>query len=289
MLYTTSVMKTAVSPLTVSLILPVLNHEPRLEEVLGDIKSVFGTQQPEVLLVYDVTRPELLDAVRAEQRNLEERFGVRCVTRIEQRGFGGALRAGFEASTGDVIVPVMADCSDDISSIPRMVEKIEAGADVVSGSRYADGGGIVGDTVKQRLSRLYSVIMGTISTVSTQDVSNGFKAFRREVWENIPNDSVWFDMSVEMTVKAAARGYRISQVPTVWTNRSEGKSAFSMMGEFPRYSRWIFYAARHSPSRPFIFGVTVGAGTVLLLSRSLKVLAGGSNSNSRGPDGTGPA
>jgi len=285
-------MKTETSTISVSLILPVLNHEPRLEEVLHDIKSVFGERQPEVLVVYDVTKPELLDAVRSEQRDLEERFGVRCVTRIDQRGFGGALRAGFEASLGDVIVPVMADCSDDISSIPRMVEKIAAGtADVVSGSRYAAGGGIVGDTVKQRLSRLFSVIMGTVSTISTQDVSNGFKAYRREVWENIRNDSVWFDMSVEMTVKAAARGYRISQVPTVWTNRSEGKSAFSMMGEFPRYSRWIFYAARHSPSRPFFFGVTVGAGTTLLLSRTLSALGGGrgANSNSRGPDGTGPA
>ena len=285
-------MKTETPTISVSLILPVLNHEPRLEEVLHDIKSVFSDRHPEVLVVYDVTKPELLDAVRSEQRDLEERFGVRCVTRIDQRGFGGALRAGFEASTGDVIIPVMADCSDDISSIPRMVEKIAAGtADVVSGSRYAAGGGIVGDTVKQRLSRLFSVIMGTVSTISTQDVSNGFKAYRREVWENIRNDSVWFDMSVEMTVKAAAQGYRISQVPTVWTNRSEGKSAFSMMGEFPRYSRWIFYAARHSPSRPFIFGVTVGAGTTLLLSKTLSALGGSrsANSNSRGPDGTGPA
>jgi dolichol-phosphate mannosyltransferase len=285
-------MKTAVSPVTISLILPVLNHEPRLEEVLRDIQSVFADRQPpEVLVVYDVTMPEILDAVRAEERDLEERYGIRCVTRINERGFGGALRAGFEASTGDVIVPVMGDCSDDISSIPSMVEKIAAGAaDVVSGSRYAQGGGIVGDTVKQRLSRLFSVIMCTVSTVSTQDVSNGFKAYRREVWEDIPNDSVWFDMSVEMTVKAAARGYRISQVPTVWTNRSAGKSAFSMMGEFPRYSRWILYAARHSPSRPFIFGVTVGAGTALLLSRTLSALGGGrsSHSNSRGPNSGGP-
>jgi dolichol-phosphate mannosyltransferase len=281
-------MRTAVSPVTISLILPVLNHEPRLDEVLRDIQSVFADrQQPEVLVVYDVTKPEILDAVRAEQRDLEERYGIRCVTRINERGFGGALRAGFEASTGDVIVPVMADRSDNIPSIPRMVEKIAKGtADVVSGSRYARGGGIVGDTLKQRLSRLFSVIMGTVSTVSTQDVSNSFKAYRREVWENIPNETVWFDISVEMTVKAAARGYRISQVPTVWTNRSAGKSAFSMMGEFPRYSRWILYAARHSPSRPFFFGVTVGAGTVLLLSRTLSALGGGRNShsNSRGPD-----
>jgi glycosyltransferase involved in cell wall biosynthesis len=281
-------MKTAVSPLTISLILPVLNHEPRLEQVLRDIQTVFSDrQQPEVLVVYDVTKPGILDAVRAEQHDLEERYGIRSVTRINERGFGGALRAGFEASTGDVIVPVMGDCSDDISSIPRMVEKIVEGtADVVSGSRYAQGGGIVGDTPKQRLSRLFSIIMGTVSTISTQDVSNGFKAYRREVWENIKNDSVWFDMSVEMTVKAAAHGYRITQVPTVWTNRNAGKSAFSMMGEFPRYSRWIFYAARHSPSRPFFFGVTVGAGTALLLSRTLSSRSGdrSSHSNSRGPN-----
>jgi dolichol-phosphate mannosyltransferase len=263
-----------------SLILPVYNHEERLTEVLDDIRDTLSDRNYEIIVVYDVTKPEMLDSVKAEQKRLQKEYGVRPVTRLNQRGFGSALRYGFEASRGDVVIPIMADRSDDIGAIPRMLERIEAGADIVGGCRYMDGGGIIGDTPKQRLSRLYSFLMGTISSVQARDVSNGFKAFRREVWEQVQNDSPWFDMSVEMTVKAAELGYSIDQVPTVWTNRSEGQSQFSMLAEFPRYSRWLLYAARRVPSRSFIFGLTLGAGSALLASGMLSVLARGGNSKS---------
>ncbi len=263
-----------------SLILPVYNHEERLTEVLDDIRSTMDGREYEIIVVFDVSSPDLLDSVQAEQEQLQKQYGARSVTRLNERGFGSALRAGFEASRGEIIIPIMADCSDDIAAIPRMLEGISAGADIVGGCRYMPGGGIVGDTPKQKLSRLYSLLMGTVSSVSARDVSNGFKAFRREVWETVQNDSPWFDMSVEMTVKAAERGYRIAQVPTVWTNRSAGRSQFSMLAEFPRYSRWLFYAARHVPSRSFIFGVTLGASSAFLIGRALSALAGGRNSRS---------
>src|SRR3990172_7732160 len=120
----------------VSLILPVLNHEDRLEEVLRDIRSNLASLDPEVIVVYDVTRPELLEDVRAEQEALAERYGIRSVTRLNERGFGSALRAGFQVSTGAAVLPVMADCSDDIAAIPRMLAEIEAGADIAVGCRY---------------------------------------------------------------------------------------------------------------------------------------------------------
>lgn len=263
----------AAAPTAVSLILPVYNHEETLTQVLDDIRAVMGAREYETIVVYDVSGEDMLEPVKAEQERLKKDYRVRSVTRLNQRGFGSALRAGFEASRGEIVIPIMADRSDDIAAIPRMIEGIEAGADVVGGCRYMPGGGIVGDTPKQRLSHLYSLIMGTVSSVSIQDVSNGFKAYRRKVWESVQNDSPWFDMSVEMTVKAAQQGYRIEQVPTVWTNRTVGRSQFSMLAEFPRYSRWLFYAARHVPSLPFIFGLTLGAGTAFLFGRTVSAQA----------------
>jgi dolichol-phosphate mannosyltransferase len=241
-------MKTAAPSLTISLIIPVLNHEPRLEDVLRQIQSVLG-DRPEVVLVYDVTRP---DSVNAEQADLEGRYGVHYLTRTDRRGFGSALRAGFEASSSDVIIPIMGDCSDDIQAIPRMLERIEAGADLVAGARYIPGGAIVGDTAKQQISRAYSRITKAVSSIACDDVSNSFRAYRRTVWERIDNDANSFDISVEMTVKAAARGYRLAQVPAVWTNRAAGRSQFSMAKELPNYGRWLLYAAKHTPSRPLL-------------------------------------
>jgi len=255
------------SPKTVSLILPVLNREERLPEVLAEIRSKLANLngEVEIVVVYDVTKPEMLAAVKREQQNLQERFGIRAVTRVDQRGFGSALRAGFEASSGQVIVPIMADCSDDIGVIPQMLAKIDEGAGVVAGSRYMPGGAIVGDTPKQRLSRLYSVVMRSISRVRCEDVSNSFKAYRREVWETIPNEATSFDISVEMTVKAAAAGFPVAQVPAVWTNRQAGSSSFRMLREFRNYSRWYIYAARHLPSRFFLLGAILALPSMFLV------------------------
>ena len=249
----------------VSLILPVLNHEDRLEEVLRDIRTNLASLEPEVIVVYDVTRSELLEEVRAEQAALAERYGVRSVTRTDERGFGSALRAGFEVSSGDAFLPVMADCSDDLAAIPRMLGELEGGADIAVGCRYMPGGGIVGDDLKQRLSRLYSVVMGASSSLRCRDVSNSFKVYRREVWDKINNEANSFDVSVEMTVKAAAAGYRIAEVPAVWTNRQAGRSRFSMLGELPNYGRWLLYAAARLPSRSFLVAVTVGVAASLAL------------------------
>lgn len=240
-------MDSAANPLTVSLIVPVLNQEPRLEDVLREIAALPAAINPEVLVVYDVTRPELMDAVRAEQRRIEQKYGARCLTRTSERGFGSAIRAGFEASHGDVIIPIMGDCSDDIAAIPRMLDKVRSGADLVAGSRYMPGGAIIGDTAKQQISRFYSKIMGLVSAVGCSDVSNSFRAYRREIWETIPNEANSFDISVEMTVKAAKAGFRIDQVPAVWTNRAAGQSSFGMLKELRNYNRWLLYAARHKP------------------------------------------
>lgn len=256
---------------TVSLIVPVLNHEPRLEDVLRDIASLPADTSPDVLVVYDVTRPELMEAIEAEQRDLEERFGVRCLTRVNQRGFGSALRQGFGQARGDVIIPIMGDCSDDIAAIPRMLERVREGADLVAGSRYMPGGRIVGDTPKQQISRLYSRIMRTVSRVSCDDVSNSFRAYRRIIWETIQNEAESFDISVEMTVKAAAAGYRIEQVAAVWTNRAAGQSSFRMAKELPNYSRWLFFAATHAPRRSTLIAAPlVLAGSAALLACALR-------------------
>jgi dolichol-phosphate mannosyltransferase len=260
-------MSSSAPPLTLSLIVPVLNHEPRLEDVLRQIQSVLR-ERPEIIIVYDVSRPELLDEVKAEQEDLSARYGVRCLIRSGRRGFGSAIRAGFEASQGDVIIPIMGDCSDDIQAIPRMLERIETGADIVAGARYVPGGAIVGDTPKQQISRAYSKIARMVSSVGCDDVSNSFRAYRRSVWENIDNEATSFDISVEMTVKAAARGYRLDQVPAVWTNRAAGKSQFSMAKELPNYGRWLLYAARHAPSRALLVALPLAFATSMALAVS---------------------
>ena len=226
-----------------SVIVPVLYEEEQLPRTLGRLARLEGLDL-EVVVVVDVPDASREAEVRARNDAVAAQTGAVVVYRINQRGFGSALREGFDRSTGDILVPFMGDESDDPEAILSMVRKIEEGFDVVAGSRYMKGGGIVGDTAKQRLSRIYSTLVRLLGGVKIHDVSNAFKAYRRSVVEGIDTEADSFDISVELTVKAAQAGFRIGEVPTVWTNRQMGSSNFRIGRELRNYRRWLVLALR---------------------------------------------
>ena len=243
-----------------SLLVPVLNYESTLPETVERIRGLPSGEAHEVLVIFDVTNADWQEKVEQARSGLDERFKVRSIVRTDERGFGSALRAGAAAATGDLLMPVMADLSDDLSVIPTMIRKIEEGADVVVGARYISGGGIVGNTAKQQLSRFYSRIASVLTDVGCEDISNSFKMYRREVWEAVRPRSESFDLSAELLVKAAALGYRVYQVPATWVNRQVGRSNFRLYREFMSYTRWLALAVVCMPSR-----LTILAGLSLPL------------------------
>jgi glycosyltransferase involved in cell wall biosynthesis len=166
------------------------------------------------------------------------------VYRVGERGFGSALRRGFAEATGEVLIPIMADASDRPEDVVRLAHEIEGGWDVVAGSRYMRGGGIVGNTTKQRLSRLYSTLLRMAGGPDIHDISNAFKAYHRTVVDSVQTEAESFDISVELTLRAHLAGFRVGEVPTVWTNRKLGASNFNVGREVKNYGRWLLMAAR---------------------------------------------
>ncbi len=245
-----------------SLLVPVLNYESTLSETVEGIRKLPSGEAHEVLVIFDVTSADWQEKVEQARSGLEERFNVRSIVRTNERGFGSALRAGAAAATGDLLMPVMADLSDDLSVIPTMIRKIEEGADVVVGARYIKGGGIVGNTAKQQLSRFYSRIASVFADVGCGDISNSFKMYRREVWKAVRPQSGSFDLSAELMVKAAALGYRVDQVPATWVNRQIGRSNFRLYRELKSYTRWLALAVLCMPSR---LTMLAGLGLPLLV------------------------
>lgn len=246
-----------------SLLIPVLNYEEALGETIERLRETLGDGDVEILVVFDVTKPELREQVERLGIELAERFDVRSLVRLDERGFGSGLRYAAQHATGEALLPIMADLSDDVAAIPTMLQKIADGADVVVGARYVEGGRIVGDTPKQRLSRWYTRLMSTLTTVKCGDASNSFKMYRREVWEAVEPRGQSFDLSVELVVKAAALGYRIEQVPATWVNRQAGRSNFKVVGELWNYGRWLLFAMLRLPSR---WVIVAGFGLPLLVS-----------------------
>jgi glycosyltransferase involved in cell wall biosynthesis len=229
----------------VTAIVPVLYGEEQLDDTLARLDRVRDQVDLEILLVVDV--PEPSREAEAHERNdpAAEKYDARVIYRVGERGFGNALRLGFAQAEGEAVIPFMADCSDAPEDLPKMVAALETGLDVVAGSRYMRGGGIVGNTGKQRASQLYSRMMRAAGGPPIHDVSNAFKLYRRRVVDEVQTEAASFDLSVELTVKAHLAGFRIGEVPTVWTNRQAGESNFDVGREFKNYRRWLWLMTRN--------------------------------------------
>jgi glycosyltransferase involved in cell wall biosynthesis len=227
--------------MTCSVIVPVLYHEPQLAETLRGLAPLRDRLDLEIILVVDVPDPARAPAARATHEGIAAEMGAVVEYRIGQRGFGSALRQGFTRASGEVVIPFMADASDDSEDVLRLVQKVGSGWDVVVGSRYMPGGRVVGNTTKQRLSALYSWLVRLAGGPKIHDVSNAFKAYRRSVLESIETEADSFDVSVELTLKAARAGFRIGEIPTVWMNRRQGRSKFKLGREIRSYGRWLTY------------------------------------------------
>jgi dolichol-phosphate mannosyltransferase len=227
----------------VSAIVPVLYSEPQLADTLSGLARLRDRIDLEILMVVDVPNPARESQSRALNDPVADRFEANTIYRVGERGFGSALRDGFARATGDVVVPLMADRSEDPEDVIRLVREMERGWDVVGGSRYMRGGRIVGNSPKQVLSRLYSILIRLCGGPRIHDVSNAFKAYRRSVVEAVPTVAESFDVSVELTVKAFRSGFTIGEIPTVWTNRKLGRSNFVFGRELINYGRWLAFAA----------------------------------------------
>ena len=157
-------------------------------------------------------------------------------------GFGRAIQWGLAAFTGDAVVIMMADESDDCRDVVRYWRKLEEGWDCVFGSRFMKGGGVIDyPRVKLFLNRLANWFVKVLFRVRLNDTTNAFKAYRREVIEGcLPILSPHFNITVELPLKAIVRGYTWTVIPITWRNRRTGiaKLKIREMG-----SRYFFIVA----------------------------------------------
>src|SRR5437899_2271139 len=119
----------------ISLVVPVYNEAENIQPFLRELEACLA-EPHEVLIVYDFPEDSTLPALAALQPPCA---AVRLVRNDLGRGVLNALKAGFRASHGDVVVVMMADRSDEPGDVATMARLVRAGADVVAGSRYVRG------------------------------------------------------------------------------------------------------------------------------------------------------
>jgi len=177
---------------------------------------------------------------------------VRCHRSHYEKGFGMAIRAGFDVFGGDSVVIAMADASDDPEDLVRYHRLMEEGWDCAFGSRFVPGA-VVHEypRLKLAINRLANWFIRVLFRHRYNDTTNAFKGYRREVIETIqPLLSKHFNLTVEMPLKAIVRGHSYAVVPTSWTNRTSGEAKLAMKEMGSRYLFIVLYVwLEHTLSR----------------------------------------
>jgi glycosyltransferase involved in cell wall biosynthesis len=226
----------------ISIVVPVYNEADNIGPFLRDLEKVLSLPH-ETLIVYDFPEDTTLPALAALDPPCPN---VRLVRNDLGKGVLNALRAGFRASVGDVMIVMMADRSDEPGDVTEMARLVREGFDVVAGSRYVAGGRQEGGPlVKRTLSRLAGVSLHYLAGLPICDATNNFRAYSRRVIDDIPIEgTASFALALELTLKAHWRGWKVAEVPTTWRDRTAGASRFRLWAWMPHYLHWYLLALR---------------------------------------------
>ena len=152
-------------------------------------------------------------------------------------GFGRAITCGFENISGDAVVVMMADESDDCRDVVRYWQLLNEGWEAVFGSRFIKGGGVIDyPWLKLKVNRLANLFIRLLFGIKLNDTTNAFKAYRTYVIEGCePLLSPHFNLTIELPLKTIVRNYSWTVIPVTWRNRRTGSPKLKIKEMGSRY------------------------------------------------------
>ncbi|MCC6235446.1 MAG: polyprenol monophosphomannose synthase [Verrucomicrobiales bacterium] len=234
---------------------PTYNERENLETL---VRKVLALPSSIDLLIVDDSSPDGTGQLADEIARREPR--VKVLHRSVKDGLGRAYIAGFKwalARGYDFVLEMDADLSHDPADVPRLLEAASQ-ADLALGSRYRDGIRVINWPLKRLMLSLgAAAYVRLITGMQFTDPTGGFKCFRRGTLEAIDLDSVQsngYSFQIELTHRAWRRGFRVAEVPIIFTDRFHGTS--KMSGRIVRealgmvWRLWFQHGLRRSPAPP---------------------------------------
>jgi dolichol-phosphate mannosyltransferase len=224
-------------------VLPTYNEAENLPKM---VTALLALDPPVDVLVVDDNSPDGTGALADELAAAEPRIHV--LHRPEKSGLGKAYLAGFRWALEqgyDFIFEMDADFSHDPKFLPAFLAAIE-NADLVLGSRYKSGVNVINWPISRLLLSLgANEYARWVTGLPLSDSTGGFKCFRRRVLEGIDFDRVrsnGYSFQIEMSFRAWKKGFRLVEIPIVFTDRVEGQS--KMNGRIVREAIWMVWWLR---------------------------------------------
>lgn len=212
-----------------SIISPAYHERDNIRPLVSAIAAAMGGTRWELIVVDDDSGDGTSEEVFAVA---QDGYPVRCLRRIGRRGLASAVVEGALAATAPVIAVIDADLQHDERLLPQMLELIAAGGnDLVVGSRHVEGGS-VGDWSKDRQAMsgfatwCANIVLGT----GISDPMSGFFAIRRDVFHACVHDLSQQGYKILLDiVSSAPRELKITEIPYVFRNRTQGESKVDLM------------------------------------------------------------
>ena len=229
--------------MNLNIVIPVHNEEENIGKLIEEIDKIRNQIKDycEILIVNDHSQDNTVNIVKDKMLKYAN---IKLIANDGRNGLGYALRRSFKEIRSGAIVIVMADFADRIDDIPIMYERIKQGWDVVCGSRYMQAGqAIHHNKIKGFFSKFLGWILHKTKKLPTRDATNSFKMFTYDTLKQIqPLKSRGFTIGLELIIKAHNKGFRITEIPTVFQDRIFGKSSFNIARTIPEYLKWSTYA-----------------------------------------------
>ena len=230
----------------VLVIIPTYNESENIERIVARVVESVPDAH---VLVADDSSPDGTGKLADALAETDER--VHVLHRAAKAGLGAAYVAGFDwglARGYDALVEMDADGSHAPEQLPRLLDAL-ASADLVLGSRYVPGGAVVNwPRHREVLSRGGNLYVRLALGIDLRDATGGYRAYRREVLENIDYAAVssqGYCFQVDLAWRVVRAGYRVAEVPITFAERERGESKMSgaiVREAFVRVGRW---GARH--------------------------------------------
>lgn len=211
-------------------IIPTFNERENLPLI---VNRLFNAEPDRVdVLVVDDNSPDGTGAIADDMAAKDER--IKVMHREGKGGLGGAYIAGFRWGLDngyEVLCEMDADGSHSPEQLHLLLDRIDAGAELVIGSRYVKGGKMVNwPASRQILSRAGNLYASIALGAELSDITGGYRAYRREVLEGIDLsaiDSAGYVFQVDLAWRAVAKGFDVREVPITFTEREIGDSKMS--------------------------------------------------------------
>ncbi len=224
-----------------SVILPTYNEKASTGDLIDILLKIIkeNTSDFEIIVVDD-NSPDKTGYL------IKERYGdnphIHCLIRENERGLATAIKTGILNAKGDIVLVMDTDFNHDPQKIPEMFHLLSR-YDVVSGSRYVQGGGILGPQYRYWCSYIFNFFVRITLGLNTRDNLSGFVAFKKEILANFDVDKVFSgygDYYLRFLYRAQELKLNIIEIPVVYQTRRGGESKTNLIKHLVDYTSTVF-------------------------------------------------